>query len=30
MTLGTDDYLAKPFAFADLVARIRALARRSR
>ena len=27
--LGVDDYLAKPFAFAELVARIRALARRS-
>jgi len=26
--LGADDYLAKPFAFAELVARIRALARR--
>jgi len=30
LTLGADDYLAKPFAFAELVARIRALARRSR
>jgi DNA-binding response OmpR family regulator len=29
LTLGADDYLAKPFAFAELVARIRALARRS-
>jgi DNA-binding response OmpR family regulator len=28
--LGADDYLAKPFAFAELVARIRALARRAR
>jgi len=27
--LGADDYLAKPFAFAELVARLRALARRS-
>jgi len=27
--LGADDYLAKPFAFAELVARIRALARRT-
>jgi DNA-binding response OmpR family regulator len=27
---GADDYLAKPFAFVELVARIRALARRSR
>jgi DNA-binding response OmpR family regulator len=28
--MGADDYLAKPFAFAELVARIRAMARRSR
>jgi DNA-binding response OmpR family regulator len=27
---GADDYLGKPFAFTELVARIRALARRSR
>jgi DNA-binding response OmpR family regulator len=27
--LGADDYLAKPFAFAELVARLRALARRA-
>jgi DNA-binding response OmpR family regulator len=29
LTTGADDYLSKPFAFAELVARIRALARRS-
>jgi DNA-binding response OmpR family regulator len=29
LTLGADDYLAKPFAFAELVARIRALSRRA-
>jgi DNA-binding response OmpR family regulator len=29
LSLGADDYLRKPFAFAELVARIRALARRS-
>ena len=29
LTLGADDYLAKPFALTELVARIRALARRA-
>ncbi|MEU8245694.1 response regulator transcription factor [Nonomuraea sp. NPDC048916] len=29
LSLGADDYLVKPFVFAELVARIRALARRS-
>jgi two-component system, OmpR family, response regulator VanR len=29
LSLGADDYLAKPFAFAELVARLQALARRA-
>jgi DNA-binding response OmpR family regulator len=30
LTLGADDYLGKPFSFSELVARVRALGRRSR
>ncbi|WP_432981000.1 response regulator transcription factor [Dactylosporangium sp. CA-233914] len=30
LSLGADDYLSKPFAFTELVARVRALGRRSR
>jgi DNA-binding response OmpR family regulator len=30
LSIGADDYLTKPFAFAELVARLRALSRRSR
>jgi DNA-binding response OmpR family regulator len=30
LNLGADDYLPKPFAFTELVARVRALSRRAR
>jgi DNA-binding response OmpR family regulator len=30
LSIGADDYLTKPFAFAELVARVRALSRRTR